>query len=109
MRPWQLPGENRIMGRCFWRRSAAQRPWSPLVTVQQELRGADGGGGGARASGRYGLVGAVIMRGASITVGGIAILMLRELMLAYAAVVIYSGFRLVSSPPIGHGCDDDLR
>ena len=54
-------------------------------------------------------MGAVIMRGASITVGGIAILMLRELMLAYAAVVIYSGFRLVSSPPIGHGCDDDLR
>jgi len=49
-----------------------------------------------------------MMRGAAITVGGIAILMLRELMLAYAAVVIYSGFRLASAPPIGHGQDDDL-
>jgi hypothetical protein len=53
-------------------------------------------------------VGAIMMRGAAITVGGIAILMLRELMLAYAAVVIYSGFRLASAPPIGHGQDDDL-
>mmetsp|Transcript_29846 Transcript_29846/g.41271 ORF Transcript_29846/g.41271 Transcript_29846/m.41271 type:complete len:427 (+) Transcript_29846:363-1643(+) len=56
----------------------------------------------------WGLIGAVIMRGVSIFAGGVAILLLKELMLGYAAIVIYSGFRLVSAPSLGQVGDQDM-
>mmetsp|Transcript_20282 Transcript_20282/g.38580 ORF Transcript_20282/g.38580 Transcript_20282/m.38580 type:complete len:297 (-) Transcript_20282:1490-2380(-) len=55
----------------------------------------------------WGLLGAVVMRGGMIIAGGVAILLLKELMLAYAAVIIYSGFRLIGAPPIGSGMSDE--
>eukprot|EP00959_Pyramimonas_sp_CCMP1952_P038361 802468-Pyramimonas_sp.AAC.1 len=56
----------------------------------------------------WGFVCAVIMRGAMIFMGGVAILMWRELMLGYAAVVIYSGFRLASMTNMGDSAQQDL-
>lgn len=56
----------------------------------------------------WGLIGAVILRGAMIFAGGVAILMLKELLLAYAAVVIYSGFRLLMMNDLGSTSVEDM-
>lgn len=45
----------------------------------------------------WGILGSAILRGTSIFAGGVAVLMLKEVMLMFAAVVIYSGFRLAAS------------